>query len=164
MNRSWWTPPDLASHVANLLLIVAFAAAASYKVVHFDEFVLSGSALLPGWLPDRARHMALISVPLLEGAIIPMLLFARWRAAGAFLSTGLIAIFTLALASVYADGQLGITCSCHWFSDSKLAPHSIRALLARNGVLFALSLAVLFRQFARPAEVSALPCRRYRER
>lgn len=95
-----------------LLLAALFLYTGIDKAFHYSGFIkaLGGYVLVPDGF-ERHLALPLIFSEILVGA---GLLLASWRSAAALLATGLLAVFTLALA-VNQHYAPGVECGC-WFT------------------------------------------------
>jgi thiol-disulfide isomerase/thioredoxin len=123
---------------ARLLLAAVFAAAGTAKL--FDRQG-SRQALVDFGVPDRLAGVAGPLLPLLELAVAGALVARSSARLGALGALGLLAVFTGAMVVNLARGR---TPDCHCFGQIHSAPVGL-ASLVRNGVLAALSAAVLWR-------------------
>lgn len=112
----------------------AFALAVNRYRILPGEFV-NGVALLLPWI-ELTAGLAVLAAP------------ARWRAAGALIITGMLSVFTIAIA---LNLVRGIEASCGCFSTRADAAVSDGWNLLRNGALIWLSLAVFLEAFRRAA-------------
>lgn len=133
-----WSAHGLDWSVAGVL-----GAAGALKLADPARFATDIAAfrLVSGWV---AGGLA-VYLPWLELAVATGLLWVKTRAAARMLSLGLLAVFSLALVSVWVRG-IDVRCGC--FGDAPTG--SVVAALARNaGLVLALLAAARLRRGSR---------------
>jgi uncharacterized membrane protein YphA (DoxX/SURF4 family) len=120
----------LAACIAKIRDPEAFALAVHRYRILPGEFVNAMALILP-WI-ELTSGLAVLAAP------------ARWRAAGALIIAGMLAVFTTAIS---LNLLRGIEVSCGCFSTRADAAVSDGWNLVRNGALIWLSLAVFFDAF-----------------
>jgi hypothetical protein len=127
---------DIVTRLGAACLAVTFAWAAGYKVLRYPKW---RAALEPYRLPTSISATASIIVPLLEVAVVVLLLTGRARA-GAALALGLLASFSAALMRARATQGDRLPCGCF----GKTQERDYRVLLLRNaGLALAATLVLL---------------------
>ena len=137
--------------MARLAVGGLFLAACIAKIRNPELFALAVDRyrILPGeWVNAVAIVMPWIE---LTAGLAVLAASARWRAAGALIITGMLAVFTVAIS---LNLLRGIEASCGCFSTRADAVVSDGWNLVRNCTLIWLSLAVFFDAFCR----APVPC------
>lgn len=134
--------------LARLAVGGLFLAACLAKIRDPEAFALAVNRYRI--LPGEAVNLVAIFLPWLEltSGLALVAGSRRWRAAGAFFITGMLAVFTLAIA---LNLFRGIEASCGCFSTRADAAVSDGWNLLRNASLIALSLAAFLEAFRAPA-------------
>ena len=134
--------------LARLAVGGLFLAACLAKIRDPEAFALAVNRYRI--LPGEAINLVAIFLPWLELTSGLALVAGprRWRAAGAFFITGMLAVFTLAIAF---NLFRGIEASCGCFSTRADAAVSDGWNLLRNASLIALSLAAFLEAFRPPS-------------
>lgn len=132
---SWQIDP-LLHLVATGSIIVVLARSAAEKLLGYGIFVanLRDYRLLPDALAPIAAPALLAA----ELAAILSLLLPATGAIGAMMAAELLAVYALAMAAVLCAGRNEIECSCG--GEGQMVSW---ALVARNGVLVAISASIL---------------------
>jgi hypothetical protein len=125
---------DTVVRVAAGLLALLFAWAAAAKVVRFMDW---RSALAGYALPRSAQSLAVAGVPVVEGAVVGLVLVGELPPAGA-LSIVMVSVFSLAILRRRAIEGNRLPCGCFGGATTR----DYRVMLARN-LLIALMAAVV---------------------
>lgn len=141
-------PRPVFFRLARLAVGGLFLAACVAKISDPEAFALAVHRYRI--LPGAAVNAVAIFLPWLEllAGLAVVAGPARWRAAGAFIITGMLTVFTIAIA---LNLVRGIEASCGCFSTRADAAVSDGWNLLRNGAMIWLSLAVFLEAFRAPA-------------
>lgn len=118
--------------LAGAFLILVFSYTALSKVLHFSLFRYQmRNQPFPRWLSDGLTWI----LPLLELAIVVLLLRVSWRCFGLLLSFGLMLLFTVYTGLVLSGVFHRIPCSCGGLISSlNWTQHFILNILLSAGV------------------------------
>lgn len=129
--------------MAALFLALVFAAAGSYKIARFGEYVSSAGGFAPRWAPHGGVLVAIATIPGIEMLLALFLAVPRWRWIGGRLAFLLLAFFTLLALGSYGGGHLVPSCGCNWPFLRVLAPQGLGAFLARNAAFLGACILVI---------------------
>jgi len=123
--------PVAAVSAFSFALALVFAWAGIAKILRFSEW---RAALVAYRLPVRIRALAVAGVPLLEGAVVALLIAGATRA-GAALTVALVASFSLALQRAQPSDDGRLPCGCF----GKTKDRDYRLMLVRNALIAAVA-------------------------
>jgi Methylamine utilisation protein MauE len=134
----------IACHFGQLLLVVAFSAAASYKLLRADVFRTAIREFAPRWVSTTPAIAGTLlwAIPLIEALVALLLIAPRTRRWAAGASLILVLGFSALVLRRYVEGQLTV-CHCSWPELRWLSPTTEAGMLWRNGILLLASLVCL---------------------